>query len=250
MAPSPPLDPRWRSAVGAAWCRRQPRHNPRPDQPYAVTGRRAPAARGRARPVRSAPMCHPLCRPAAANRSPLPVTRPTRWVGQLQEPRRQQATASTPTAAPTSQCSSSSGRGGPQAHPAGTRQRPSGDPLQPASSAGCWAASLADCGPPTPSIVRPESADAPQNAHSSPSTVNHTQRYIRWSAACRGRAAQVDPTVEIMSVFTTCAQVTTAFGPTRTPRPAVAPAPVSSSPTAVSQPGTAVRSLGRGSRSW
>ena len=29
------------------------------------------------------------------------------------------------------------GKGGPQAHPAGTRQRPSGDPLLPASSAGC-----------------------------------------------------------------------------------------------------------------
>jgi hypothetical protein len=83
--------------------------------------------------------------------------------------------------------------------PIGTRQRPSGAPLQPASSAGCGGGVAPDCGPPTPSIVRPESADSPQNAHFRPSTVNHTQRYTRRSEACWGGSAQVNNTATIMS---------------------------------------------------
>ncbi len=59
-----------------------------------------------------------------------------------------------------------------------------------------------DCGPPTPSIVRPESADSPQNARFHPLTVNHTQRYIRWSEICLGRSAQVNNTAIIMSGIT------------------------------------------------
>jgi hypothetical protein len=96
----------------------------------------------------------------------------------------------------------------------------------------------------------PQSALSPQDVRSNQSSLNQHQRHLRRSELRWRVSPQVGRPAQIISVFTTCAQVTTAFGPTRTPRPAVAPAPVSSSPTAVSQPGTAVRSLGRGFRSW
>jgi hypothetical protein len=64
-----------------------------------------------------------------------------------------------------------------------------------------------DCGPPTPSTVRAESAESPQNAHFRPSTINHTQRYIRCSEIYGGRSAQVNNTAAIMSGMTPCSRV-------------------------------------------